>query len=64
MAEDTMVKETEEKELPAESVRRSAQATAGGESERRVAALKAELEQVQRRARPVAGPAGAAAGGV
>jgi molecular chaperone GrpE len=47
MAEDTMVKEAEEKELAAESAQGPQTTDAGGESVDPVAALKTELEQVR-----------------
>src|SRR3984957_17098727 len=47
MAEDTMVKEAEEKELPAESAQGQQAMDAGGESPGPVATLKSELEQVR-----------------
>ena len=47
MADDTMVKEPEEKELTAESVGGPETVDAGGESLDPVAALKSELDQVR-----------------
>jgi molecular chaperone GrpE len=47
MAEDTMVKEAEEKELPAESAQGPQTTDAGAESTDPVAALTSELEQVR-----------------
>jgi molecular chaperone GrpE len=47
MAEDTMVKEPEEKELTAESAGGPETVAAGGESADTLAALKAELDQVR-----------------
>ena len=47
MAEETMVKETEEKELKAESAEGPQTTDAGGESTDAGSALKAELEQVR-----------------
>ena len=46
MAEDTMVKEAEEKELPAEGTEGAQQTAAGGENSE-ASALKAELEQMR-----------------
>jgi molecular chaperone GrpE len=47
MAEDTMVKEPEEKELTAESAGGPQAVDAGGETQDPAAALKSELEQVR-----------------
>ncbi|HEY4381475.1 MAG TPA: nucleotide exchange factor GrpE [Acidobacteriaceae bacterium] len=47
MAEDTMVKESEEKELPVESGEGPQTTAAGGEGQDPAGALKAELEQVR-----------------
>ena len=47
MAEDTMVKETEEKELPVESGEGPQTTAGGGEGQDPAVALKTELEQVR-----------------